>query len=120
MISQSTCQTYLSLSPSLCSCIASLFIASFVPAIFCLQDIIHKLHTNPLKIFGLPEQHDTYIEVDFDTVWKIPNAMPQSKCGWTPFRNMTVRGSVRKVVIRGEMAFIDGKVIAVCDILCAL
>jgi carbamoyl-phosphate synthase/aspartate carbamoyltransferase/dihydroorotase len=77
-----------------------------------IKDIIQKLHTNPLKIFGLPEQRDTFIEVDLDTEWKIPNAMPQSKCGWTPFKNMTVYGSVRKVVIRGEIAFIDGKVLA--------
>ncbi|XP_062508879.1 CAD protein-like isoform X2 [Corticium candelabrum] len=76
-----------------------------------IQDIIEKLYTNPMKIFGLPEQPDTFVEVDLDTEWQIPDAMPQSKCGWTPFRGKRVYGSVRKVVIRGEMAYIDGKVL---------
>src|SRR5690606_14895446 len=31
-----------------------------------LDDLIARLHTNPRRIFGLPEQPDTFIEVDPD------------------------------------------------------
>ena len=70
-----------------------------------------RLHTNPMKIFGLRPQPDTYVEVDLDEKWTIPDAMPFSKARWTPFAGMEVRGRVQRVVIRGEMAYIDGKVV---------
>ena len=64
-----------------------------------------------MKIFGLRPQPDTYVEVDLDEKWTIPDAMPFSKAHWTPFAGMEVRGRVQRVVIRGEMAYIDGKVV---------
>lgn len=42
--------------------------------------------------------------------WVIPDAGGQSKCGWTPYAGMKVRGRVEKVVIRGEEAYVDGEV----------
>ena len=72
-----------------------------------------RLHTNPMKIFGLREQPNTYVEVDFDEQWTIPDALPHSKSQWTPFAGMDVIGRVQRVVLRGAMAYIDGKVC--CD-----
>ncbi len=69
-----------------------------------------KTHTNPMKIFGLREQPNTYVEIDIDEHWTIPSAMPFSKAGWTPFAGMEVIGRVQRVVLRGEMAYVDGKV----------
>ena len=43
------------------------------------------------RIFNLPEQPDTYIEVDMDQEWTIPEKMTYSKAGWTPFAGMKVR-----------------------------
>ena len=63
-----------------------------------------------MKIFGLREQPNTYVEVDFDEQWTIPDALPQSKSQWTPFAGMDVIGRVQRVVLRGAMAYIDGKV----------
>lgn len=78
---------------------------------FCfLQDIVEKLYHNPRRIFGLPEQRDTYIEVEIGNEWTIPKAMTYSKSQWTPFAGMKVFGMVRRVVLRGEIACIDGKV----------
>lgn len=77
-----------------------------------VQDIILRLHTNPIKIFNLPEQPDTFIEVDMEEKWTIPSVMRFSKAGWTPFKGMEVQGSVSKVVLRGNTVFIDGKVLA--------
>ena len=63
-----------------------------------------------MKIFGLVVQPDTYIDIDLDESWLIPTAMPFSKAGWTPFAGHRVVGQVKRVVLRGEVAYVDGKV----------
>jgi carbamoyl-phosphate synthase/aspartate carbamoyltransferase/dihydroorotase len=72
--------------------------------------VIARLHTNPRRIFDLPEQVDTYIEVDMESVWTIPDAPKFSKAQWTPFSGRRVCGLVRRVMLRGELAYIDGEV----------
>ncbi|XP_011866080.1 PREDICTED: CAD protein [Vollenhovia emeryi] len=76
-----------------------------------IEDIVDKLYRNPKKIFNIPDQRNTYIEVDLDDEWVIPDAMPYSKSKWTPFTGMTIRGSVHRVVLRGEIAYIEGQVL---------
>ena len=71
---------------------------------------MEKLYTNPRRIFHLPEQPDTYVEVDLDEEWTIPDAMAFTKSKWTPFAGMKVKGAVRRVVLRGEVAVIGGQV----------
>ena len=44
-----------------------------------LEDLAQKMHHNPRRIFKLPEQPDTYIEVNLDEKWTIPEAMSYSK-----------------------------------------
>lgn len=75
-----------------------------------LQDLVEKLYTNPKKIFCLPDQPDTYIEVDMESTWIIPQAMKFTKSRWTPFAGRSVTGMVRRVVLKGELAYIDGEV----------
>eukprot|EP00092_Neocalanus_flemingeri_P024222 GFUD01026270.1.p1 GENE.GFUD01026270.1~~GFUD01026270.1.p1 ORF type:complete len:2226 (-),score=685.36 GFUD01026270.1:76-6753(-) len=76
-----------------------------------LEDLEQKMHHNQRRIFGLPEQPDTYIEVDMDQEWTIADKPLHSKAGWTPFAGMKVKGALRRVILRGEVAFIDGKVL---------
>ncbi|KAK9731177.1 Amidohydrolase family [Popillia japonica] len=76
-----------------------------------LEDIINKLYRNPRRIFNLPEQPNTYVEVDMDEEWIIPSAMNYSKAKWTPFAGMKVKGAVHRVILRGEVAYVDGKVL---------
>lgn len=76
-----------------------------------LEDIINKFHRNPRKIFNLPEQPNTYVEVDMDENWIISAKPEHSKAHWTPFAGMTVKGAVHRVVLRGEVAFVDGEVL---------
>lgn len=76
-----------------------------------LNDLWKKMFWNPKKIFNIPDQNDTYIEVDMDEEWVIPEAMPFSKAGWTPFAGRKVVGRVRRVVLRNKVAFVDTKVL---------
>uniref|UniRef100_A0A3Q4BKN8 Multifunctional protein CAD n=1 Tax=Mola mola TaxID=94237 RepID=A0A3Q4BKN8_MOLML len=75
-----------------------------------LEDIVKRLYDNPRRIFNLPVQENTYVEVDLEQEWVIPQAMQFTKSKWTPFQGLKVKGKVRRVVLRGEVAYIDGQV----------
>jgi carbamoyl-phosphate synthase/aspartate carbamoyltransferase/dihydroorotase len=76
-----------------------------------MDDLIARMVTNPRRIFGLPEQPETWVEVDENARYEIRAAEMQSRCGWTPFEGWQVRGRVRKVMLRGRTALEDGKVL---------
>ena len=76
-----------------------------------MDDIVLRSVTNPRKIFNLPEQKETWIEVDEDAVYEIKAKDQFTRCNWTPFEGWQVQGKVRKVVLRGQTAFEDGKIL---------
>jgi carbamoyl-phosphate synthase/aspartate carbamoyltransferase/dihydroorotase len=77
-----------------------------------LDSLIARLSTNPRKIFNLPPQEQTYLEVDPHAGWEIHAAGTHTRCGWTPFEGWKVRGRLRKVVLRGQLVYQDGQVLA--------
>lgn len=77
-----------------------------------IDDIIQKSVINPRRIFKLPEQPETWVEVDENSRYEIRAAEMHSRCGWTPFEGWQVRGRVTRVVLRGEEAYRDGKILA--------
>lgn len=77
-----------------------------------MQDIVEKMYTNPMRILGLPAQPDTYIEVDMNAEWTIPSSTAYSKAKWTPFAGKPVKGAIHRVVLRGQVVCIEGKVLA--------
>ena len=66
--------------------------------------------TNPRKIFNIPEQPDTYTEIDLDEEWEISNENLYTKCKWTTFVGMKVKGKVKKTVLRGQTVFENGEI----------
>ena len=77
-----------------------------------IADIIQKSVINPRKIFNLPEQPETWLEVDEEASYEISANEMHSRCGWTPFEGMRVKGRLNKVVLRGKTAFEHGIVLA--------
>jgi carbamoyl-phosphate synthase / aspartate carbamoyltransferase / dihydroorotase len=77
-----------------------------------IEDLIKRLYTNPKKIFGLPEQNDTYIDVDEDETWVVRASELNAKCKWSPYEGMRLQGRVKRVVLRGRTAFENGEVLA--------
>ncbi len=77
-----------------------------------VDDIVQKMYTNPRKIFHLPDQPETWIEVDENAEYEIKAENQFTRCGWTPFEGWKVKGRVIRVVLRGRDAFKDGKVLA--------
>jgi len=76
-----------------------------------LDNLIQKSVTNPRKIFNLPEQPETWIEVDENAEYEIKASEQFTRCGWTPFEGWKVKGKVRKVVLRGKTVFEEGKIL---------
>lgn len=89
-----------------------LFLTAVYEGRLTVQDIIARLVTNPRRIFNLPDQPDTWIEVDTDSSWQIRAAETHTRCGWTPFEGWQVRGKVRQVMLRGALAYNNGRVLA--------
>ncbi len=77
-----------------------------------IADVVQRMYTNPQKIFGLPEQPDTWIEIDPDADWVIRASEMHSRCAWTPYEGRRVIGRVQRVVLRGSEAYKDGKVLS--------
>jgi carbamoyl-phosphate synthase/aspartate carbamoyltransferase/dihydroorotase len=76
-----------------------------------VDDLIEKSVANPRKIFHLPEQHETWVEVDERAQYEIRAQDQFTRCGWTPFEGWKVKGKVRKVVLRGKTAFKEDKIL---------
>jgi carbamoyl-phosphate synthase/aspartate carbamoyltransferase/dihydroorotase len=69
------------------------------------------MHDNPRRIYDLPEQANTYVEVDL-IPGVIDNKDSHTKVAWTPFDGVEVAGSVKRVVLRGQVVYEDGRVLA--------
>ena len=78
-----------------------------------LDDVIERCAHAPRRIYGIPEPHDTYIEVDVDAEYEIQHEAMRTRVGWTPFVGRRVRGKVQRVVLRGEDVFREGELLAV-------
>jgi len=75
-----------------------------------LDDLVARLYNNPRRIFSLPEQPETWIEVDPQAEWEIRAPKLHTRCAWPPFEGRPVRGRVQRVVLRGREAYrLDGK-----------
>jgi dihydroorotase-like cyclic amidohydrolase len=77
-----------------------------------IDDVIQRMVTNPRRIFGLRQQPETEIQVDERSTWTVEAKELHSRCGWSPYEGMSLRGRVRRVRLRGRTAFEDGRVLA--------
>lgn len=89
-----------------------LFLTAVQHGRLSLDDLIQRMVINPRRIFGLPEQSETWIEVDPAAAWEIHAQGLYTRCAWTPFEGMTVRGKVQRVILRGQEVVKDGQVLA--------
>lgn len=75
------------------------------------DDVVKFLYTNPRNIFNIPEQDDTYIDIDPELPYVVGENGYESKCGWSPFEGMTLYGKPQTVVMRGERILENGMII---------
>ena len=77
-----------------------------------MDELVDRLYRNPKRIFSIPDQPETWIEIDPDEKWTLEAKNMYSRCGWTPFEGLQVTGRVNKVVLRGQNVFLNGEVLA--------
>jgi carbamoyl-phosphate synthase/aspartate carbamoyltransferase/dihydroorotase len=87
-----------------------LFITAVHEGRLTVDEMVTRMSTNPRKIFHLPNQTRTEIEVGQDTVWEVRGEEFQSRSVWSPFEGMKLKGKVRKVILRGKLAYQDGEI----------
>ena len=75
-----------------------------------LERLVDLTHRAPSRIFGLPQQANTWIEIDPDARYAISSENLHTKSGWTPFEGLSVQGRVRRTVLRGQTACQDGQI----------
>jgi dihydroorotase len=75
-----------------------------------LDRLVELTHEAPKRIFRLPVQPDTWVEVDPKARYTLRDEDQHTRCGWTPFAGMAIRGRVHRVVLRGQTAFEDGRI----------
>jgi len=74
-----------------------------------LERLIELMSTNPKRIYGIQDHPDTWVEVETEPEYVIKNENLYTKCKWSPFNGMKVKGRVVKVVIRCKIVFENGK-----------
>ncbi|KAI0337865.1 carbamoyl-phosphate synthase [Trametopsis cervina] len=73
-----------------------------------LKDIQRRLHDNPVQIFGLADQAFTNIEVVIGRKSRKSSVSRKSK-GWSPAESRIFDGSIHRVLVHGQTAFLDGE-----------
>jgi carbamoyl-phosphate synthase/aspartate carbamoyltransferase/dihydroorotase len=76
-----------------------------------MSQLLEKSVINPRRIFSLPDQPETWVEVDENAAYDLRAADMHSRSGWTPFEGWQVKGRVTRVVLRGREAFKNGKIL---------
>jgi carbamoyl-phosphate synthase/aspartate carbamoyltransferase len=74
-----------------------------------LQDVQERFHDNPIRIFGLPEQAHTQVEVVVNRSF----IFPKRGNYWSPISGRPVKGAVHRVILHGQTVFLDGAFVAV-------
>lgn len=90
----------------------SLYLELVREGILTLDDVIARCYENPRKIFNVPAQDETWIEVDVDAEWIARGANMHTRAKWTPFEGRAMCGQVTRVVLRGQTVFENDCVLA--------
>lgn len=77
-----------------------------------LEDVIERCAHAPRRIYGIPDDAETYIEVDVDAEYVLRDEQMRTRVGWTPFVDRRVRGRVERVVLRGNEVYRGGEILA--------
>lgn len=80
--------------------------------ILSLDDVIARCCENPRRIFNVPVQDETWVQVDVDAEWTARGSSMHTRAKWTPFEGRLIRGQVNRVVLRGETVFENDQILA--------
>jgi carbamoyl-phosphate synthase/aspartate carbamoyltransferase/dihydroorotase len=90
----------------------ALFLQAVREGRLTLEDVLMRMHNNPRRIFGLPEQVETFFNLDVDYGWTVRGHALETRCAWSPWEGMYLKGKVVEVVLHGSVAYRLGTVLA--------
>ncbi len=64
-----------------------------------LDDIVERCYHAPRRVYGLPDQPETVIDVDVDAAYTLTDEAMHTRVQWTPFAGMPVFGRVERVTL---------------------
>ena len=83
-----------------------------------LKQLIELMCENPCKIFSIQNKgyikegfHADLTVVDMNKKQIIKNELMATKCGWTPFHDMSIKGFPIATIINGEIVMSNGKIV---------
>src|SRR5690606_32152871 len=83
-----------------------------------LERFVQLTASRPAKLFGIKDKGAIRVGaradialVDLNAEREIENTWIQSKCAWTPFAGMKVKGWVNATVLAGNVIYRDGELI---------
>jgi len=87
-----------------------------------LNKLVELMCANPAKIFGMYPQKGTIARgsdadiVIFDPAceWTIKYENLSTRCGWTPYEGLKIRGKVLTTVLRGKIIYDKGTYLSEC------
>jgi dihydroorotase-like cyclic amidohydrolase len=74
-----------------------------------LDRLVGLLYDGPRRVYGLPEQPRTHIEIEPEERYTLTTDLLHTKCGWTPFAGARVQGRLKSVMLRGKVVYADGE-----------
>ncbi|MFN8443200.1 MAG: amidohydrolase family protein [Caldilineaceae bacterium] len=89
-----------------------LFITAIHDGKLTLDDLLLRCVENPRRVYGLPSQPDTWVDVEVDTPYIVQNRDMRTRVGWTPFAGKQLFGQVDRVVLRGNTVFENNTIVA--------
>jgi carbamoyl-phosphate synthase/aspartate carbamoyltransferase/dihydroorotase len=78
-----------------------------------IDDIKRLCFDNPAKILDINQNNKTYIEIDEHEEWIIDQEKLFTKEKLSPFHGWKMKGKVKRVFLRGEKVFENGKIVAI-------
>ena len=82
-----------------------------------LKKVVDLMFYNPVRIFGLKGLgmsegcQANFTIVDLNREFEITNKWIESKCGYTPYDGMKVRGFPVTTILNGQVAMLDGEIL---------
>ena len=76
-----------------------------------VKDLVRLTSVNAAIIFNLKMDESTFVSIDTEEQYQIENINLLTKCAWSPFTGIKVKGRVKKVYLRGIKVFENGKVL---------
>jgi carbamoyl-phosphate synthase/aspartate carbamoyltransferase/dihydroorotase len=75
-----------------------------------LDQVVERMAVAPRRIFGLVQQAETWVEIDPQETWEVKHEDLKTRSAWSPFESWKLRGCIKRVTLRGQIAYNQGQV----------